>query len=72
LFLKFKENQKAAEITLRTRLTKLLRAFLARLAKITTEKTQISILTTYFSIHTRTDSLFYSLFSLNIILCGRE
>jgi hypothetical protein len=50
----------------------LLRASSARVAKITTKKTQISILTTNFLIHTSKDSLYYTLFSLNIILCGRE
>jgi len=42
------------------------------IVKIITEKVQIFILATHFSIHTPTDSLFYSLFSLNIILCVCE
>jgi hypothetical protein len=48
-----------------------LRASLAGIIKITTEKIQISILAIHFFIHTPTDSLFYSLFSLNIILCRK-
>jgi hypothetical protein len=48
------------------------RASPARIVKIITEKIQIFILTTHFSIHISTDSLFYYLFSLNIILCGKE
>jgi len=45
-----------------------LRAFLAGITKITTEKVQIFILTTQFSIHTSANSLFY----LNIILCEKQ
>jgi hypothetical protein len=37
------------------------------IGKIAIEKVQISTLATYFSIHTLTDSLFYYLFSSNII-----
>lgn len=46
---------------------KAIRASLARVAKISTEKLQISILATHVSIHIPTNSLFYSLFSLNMI-----
>jgi hypothetical protein len=46
-------------------------AFLVEMVKIITENVQIFILATYFFIQTPTYSLFYSLFSLNIILCRK-
>jgi hypothetical protein len=48
------------------------RAFPAIIVKVTIKKVQLSTLATVFSILSPTDSFFYSLFSLNIILCERR
>jgi hypothetical protein len=50
----------------------LIRASLGEVSKIATEKVQFFTLATHFFVHTPTYSLFYYLFSLNIILCGKE